>query len=282
MSLVVAQATDEGPRIVSDTRVGFPDDRRPSLKTGTLKAVIVAPGVTVCFAGDVGAGLEGVRGFAREVDKGRAVAGLVPRLQELASDDRRPVEFVVARGGGGSQLTRIRNSGTERSLQSAWIGDQDAFERFQQERNMPRDSLQSALESKLPPAARIMHKLRLAMDAVINDPAIKSVDDFCVAVAHRPNGFEYLGSVFVHVGRDILVQSRDDLISKMAQSVEEGGYAVSVVVPAEPGTPALGLNFPRARMGMLYLPLEFDGAAVIWDVSPNDFPRVPSNGLAWQ
>jgi hypothetical protein len=48
----------------------------------------------------------------------------------------------------------------------------------------------------------------------------------------------------------------------MAHSVEEGGYAVSVVEPADPGTPALGLNLPRARLGMLYLPLEFDGAQV--------------------
>jgi hypothetical protein len=60
----------------------------------------------------------------------------------------------------------------------------------------------------------------------------------------------------------------------MAQSVGEGGYAVSVVEPLEPGTPALGLNFPRARLGMLYLPLEFDGAEVIEDVSPNDFAKV--------
>ena len=60
----------------------------------------------------------------------------------------------------------------------------------------------------------------------------------------------------------------------MAQPVEEGGYAVSVVEPEKPGTPALGLSFPRARLGMLYLPLKFDGAEVFHDVSANDFPKV--------
>jgi hypothetical protein len=85
---------------------------------------------------------------------------------------------------------------------------------------------------------------------------------------------EYLGSTFIHLGREFRVEPGENLISKMAQSVEEGGYAVSVVEPVEPGTPALGLTFPRARLGMLYLPLKFDGAEVIEDVSPNDFSEV--------
>jgi len=60
----------------------------------------------------------------------------------------------------------------------------------------------------------------------------------------------------------------------MAQPVEEGGFAVTVVEPAHPGIPALGLSFPRAHLGMLFLPLEYDQAQVIEDVSPNDYARV--------
>lgn len=60
----------------------------------------------------------------------------------------------------------------------------------------------------------------------------------------------------------------------MAQSVEEGGYSVSVVAPMDAGIPALGLNFPRARLGMVYLPLQFEEAQIIEDVSPNDFAAV--------
>jgi hypothetical protein len=108
---------------------------------------------------------------------------------------------------------------------------------------------------------------------VIDDPTIDSVDGFCVAVTYKPTGFEYLGSSFIYVGRDISIKPGDDITSKMAQPIEEGGFAVSVVEPLEPGTPALGLNFPVARLGMLYLPLEFDEAEVITDISPNDFAR---------
>jgi hypothetical protein len=76
------------------------------------------------------------------------------------------------------------------------------------------------------------------------------------------------------VGRDIIVKTNDNLITKMAHPVEEGGYAVSVVEPEEPGTPALGLSFPLARIGMIYLPLKYDEAQIIMDVSPNDFAKV--------
>jgi hypothetical protein len=126
----------------------------------------------------------------------------------------------------------------------------------------------------LPPAVQVMDTLRRSLQAVIDDPSIPSVDDFAVAVAYKPTGFAYLGSIFIHVGRDIPLVAGDELIGKMAQPIEEGGYAVSVVEPAEPGTPALGLNFPRARLGMLYLPLQFEGAEVIQNVSPNDFAKV--------
>jgi hypothetical protein len=60
----------------------------------------------------------------------------------------------------------------------------------------------------------------------------------------------------------------------MAQPVEEGGFAVTVVEPTHPGTPALGLSFPRAHLGMVFLPLEYDQAQVIEGVSPNDYARV--------
>jgi hypothetical protein len=115
------------------------------------------------------------------------------------------------------------------------------------------------------------------MDAVIADPGIPSVGDFCVRVAAKQGEFNYLEQTFIHVGRDITVNDGDELIAKMAQSVEEGGYAVSVVEPARPGTPALGLNFPRAGIGMLYLPLEYDEAQVIHDISPNEFSQAVQN-----
>jgi hypothetical protein len=291
LSLIVAEATESGSQIVSDTHVTFPDGSRSSYKTGTLKAIIVDRHTAICFAGDVVSGLKGVREFAKGLKDGLQIDNLLTDLQQLTANDRRAVEFIVATGNTGAQLSRIRDGNLEQNLGVAWIGDRDGFERFQRERHQPSyfESLMGSLlpaetrdmakhqfvmmESQLPPAARAMSKLQFAIRAVIDDPTIDSVDGFCVAVTYKPTGFEYLGSSFIYVGRDISIKPGDDITSKMAQPIEEGGFAVSVVEPLEPGTPALGLNFPVARLGMLYLPLEFDEAEVITDISPNDFAR---------
>jgi hypothetical protein len=276
MSLVVAQATENGSRIVSDTRVTF-EWKRPTFKTGTLKAIVLSPTVTICFAGDVLAGLEGVRDFARGLTETNKFDELLPNLQKRTVDRQRRVEFIVASVAAGSSITRIRDAEIELKLDSAWIGDHDAFERFQEERHKPLKGFQLEMMNQLPPSGRVMMALGNAMQAVIADSRIPSVDDFCVRIVAKDGEFNYLEQMFIHVGRNITVKAGDDLVSKMAQPIQEGGYAVSVVEPAKPGTPALGLNFPRARIGLVYLPLQYDEAQVIEDVSPNEFSQVVLN-----
>lgn len=136
MSLVVAEATDDGPRIVSDTRVTFPEGPRSSFKTGTLKAIVLKRDLTICFTGDVTRGLAAVREFAKRVREGVAADDLLPQLQETTRSNGRIVEFIVAdMASGGGLLTRIRKDILERNLRHAWIGDKEAFDRFQAERH---------------------------------------------------------------------------------------------------------------------------------------------------
>jgi hypothetical protein len=273
MSLVVAQTTPEGPRIVSDTRVTFPDPARPRFTTDSLKAVVISRDVTVCFAGDLVRGLEGVRLLARIIAAGGATDDALPALLGIASDGATAADFILATAGANDSLTRVRQSGVERALEATWIGDHDAFEIFQAARKAQSIARQ-VWDQNLPPGAKAMGALSDAMQAVIRDPAVPSVDGFSVGVTVRPNGFQYMSSMFIMVGRDLRIESGEDLVSRMAHPVAEGGYSVCVVAPAECGTPALGLSFPRARLGMIYLPLLNDGAEVIRDVSPNDYPAL--------
>jgi hypothetical protein len=271
MSLVVAEATPDGARIVSDTRVLHPG-RPLAYKTGTLKAIVLRRDLTVCFTGEVEAGLGAIRQVASDLYGGRDVEGLLSTLQ--GQSRQRSVDFLVAADGRGWQLARIREGAIDRALESTWIGDQEAFERFQSTRLSAPEPFTEALEAGLGPGLNSMRRLGNAMDAVIADSTIESVDHFCVRVARGREGFEYMGSMFVFVGRDFELSDGDEVISKMAQPVEEGGFAVTVVEPAHPGTPALGLSFPRAQLGMLFLPLEYDQAQVIEHVSPNDYARL--------
>lgn len=183
------------------------------------------------------------------------------------------VEFILAVEGEEWQLARIHSGHVEKGLNSAWIGDPEAFERFQRARHAPNPFL-GIIEEKVGPGASRLMRLGTAMEAVISDPTIASVDHFCVRVALQPDGFQYLSAFFIYVESDIQMQAGDDLINQMAQSVAEGGYTVTIVEPSEPGTPALGLSFPRARLGIIFLPLAYDNAQVLHNVSPNAFASV--------
>lgn len=213
-----------------------------------------------------------VRNFASQVRSNTVpVEDLVSGLSRISDNDRRPVEFIIAFGNKSYQLIRIRPGVIENDIKFAWIGSQLAFERFQEERLKSVDSPTIFVEKMLSEPQRIMSRLSKAMEATIQDPAIKSTGSFAVRVAHGKNGFEYLGSVFVYLERDITINSGEDIFSRMATPVEQGGFQLCIVEPKEPGVGALGLCFPNARLGIIFIPLEFDGGEVIRNISPNDF-----------
>lgn len=268
MSLVVAQATEHGPRITSDIQVSRWDGRRVDLAEGTLKAIVLSSSVTICFAGLVEQGLAAIRELAAGLHAGRAVDDLLPVLNRVSATGT--VDFIVARRHRIEQLTRITERGVERRLPIAWIGDQNGFEEFQRARSKERLAVQITSRP-----SSSMHELRAAMKAVIEGEAVENVGGFEVAVANTAARFEYLGSVFVHVGRDFTIPTAvDDLLPYMIQPAEEGGYTACLVEPDLAGVPAAALYFPTGRIVMMFLPLQFDTAQVITDVRPTEFTKI--------
>ena len=268
MSLVVAQATEHGPRITSDILVGRWDRPRAALKDGTLKAIVLSQRVAICLAGHVEQGLGTVREFAAGLNAGEAVDNLLPMLERKSATGT--VDFIVAQRHSIEQLTRITENGVERRLPIAWIGDRHGFEQFQRARKRvpPQPQITS-------PPARIMHELRAAMKAVIDDETIVNVGGFEVAVANTQAGFEYLGSTYVYPGRDFTTPSVvEDLIPYMIQPAEEGGYTACLVEPVFAGVPAAALYFPTGGVVIMFLPLQFDTAQVITGVRPTEFTKI--------
>jgi len=268
VSLIVAQATEYGPRITSDIQVDRWDGRRAALTDGTLKAIVLSQSVTICFAGLVEQGLAAVREFAAGLNVGRAVDDLLPSLNRVSATGA--VDFIVARRHRIEQLTRITERGIEGRLPITWIGDQNGFEQFQRARSRVRPEGQITNRP-----SSIMHELRAAMKAVIDDEAVEAVGGFEIAVANTGAGFEYLGSVYVHPGRDFTIPSAvDDLTPYMIQSAEEGGYTACLVEPVLAGVPAAALYFPTGGIVMMFLPLQFDTAQVVTDVRPTEFTSI--------
>jgi hypothetical protein len=270
MTLIVAAATEKGPRVLSDTHVLPSFGATPTYRTNALKAVILSPDTCVCFAGEVAAGLTGVRQASRHIEDGDTPAEVVAALQRVIDETQRDVEFLVARCGGDWQLARVRGDGAETDLMNAWIGDREAFERFQEARHAYTPpsyakDLSSAIVTDL--------QLREGMTAVLEEPQLPSVADFLVSVACLPDGFNYLDSMFTMNGRDvtITIPSGQSVPIPWSTSVADGSYTVSIVAPADPGIPALALLFPFAQFALLFLPLRFDEVQVITGFRPEQF-----------
>ena len=64
MTLVVAEATETGPQIIADALVTFSREPRRAYKESVLKAVVVSPNIAICYSGDIGVALKGLRRFA--------------------------------------------------------------------------------------------------------------------------------------------------------------------------------------------------------------------------
>lgn len=265
MSLVVAQATEFGPRITSDIQVSRWDERNPILKNGTLKTIVLSQTVAICFAGNVAEGLQGVREFSSGLNAGRSIDDLLPALGKVSASGS--ADFIVAQRDRVNQLTRVTELGIEYRLPIAWIGDQKGFEQFQRARNL----LSPDSGSDNTPQT-VMSTLRKAMRAVIDDPSIQNVGGFEVAVANTQVGFEYLGSVFAHPGQSVSISMPvDDLIPYMIQPAEQGGYTACLVEPVLAGVPAAAVYFPTGRLALMFLPLEFDTAQVVTNIQPAEF-----------
>lgn len=266
MSLIVAQMTSGGPQIVSDMRLSIDHEVRPNPKTDILKALVLSKTIVVCFAGNVELALESIREANRQLIDGVECTKIITYLASKTSGNE--VEFLYVVGRLESEIIRIRAGNIETKLEVAWVGDPDAFSAFQNQRNVAYQQIHNQrLRSDY---LRIGSCMSDAMDHVIADPSISSVDGCSVSIVWQASGFNYLPSTFVHVGRDVTFQSGEDLISLMLQPVEHGGYAVSIVEPKISGTPALALNFPVALLTYVYMPLQFDEAIVIKNVSARD------------
>jgi hypothetical protein len=276
MSLVVAEITASGPYIVSDTRVSFADLTNPSIRSGTLKAIVVNATTAICFAGDRMIGLAAVRDFERGIASGSDRGQLVSDLAARSANGSDSADFIIAESGTAPRLTRIREGIVEQDLPVTWIGDQLGFERFQEERAFQTSQLGFDSAGLRSDPAVLQSLLGRCMDAVIDDPGVPSVGEINVRICarRRDRALVYLEEAVLQINRDLPMKTGDNVGRRMAQPTSEGGYAAVVVPPMNPGTPALGLCFPIAHVGIMFLPLEFDSGQVILDVEPDAFSRV--------
>jgi hypothetical protein len=221
MSLIVARQVNDDIYIVGDTKFSQPDNSdwsRSRQYLGGLKAVILNPGLCVCFAGTIHYAQDAIQGIYDKAvnlfDKNAAIDYFLryhlDSFNEDSPDDSTDfliaciVEKADAPGYFTKEIFRIADGQVFFENEATRIGDQQAFREFQ------RISLQdpasvpvSTFEiSRLGPIPRPLFDASLAtsmraMQHVIDSTQFASVDGIRTVVVSESDQFRYLEYVLV-------------------------------------------------------------------------------------
>ena len=230
VTLVVARASGDSVRIVSDLRVTDAHDIRRGYPFGILKVVTLGPRLCVALAGPVDPGLDALRAIASEA------ASFDEVLLGLAGRSARPdgPEFLIV-GSAPSRIARVRAGVIEDAMTIGWIGDIDAFNEFQRLSAQVDQHPVAGLEPQHALAAQMM----MAFNGLIGG-AVASVGEARVAVASFPDRQLHYQSGAVANPPPQSIPSGVPTPIRFGTAAE-GGHAYSILTPTKPGPGAIGL-----------------------------------------
>lgn len=169
MTLVVARVTPLGVRVASDMRVIDPNAANPPGFLGaTLKAILLRPTLCIAYAGNVGAAIGAIREVA---SADLSTEDAVRRLLDTHQQSEPKAEFLVATLRPPA-LVAVKDD-LAQSSSSAWLGDRDAFEEYQEHYHgveqylPPRDFYESAEQAD---DLQIASRMGNGMNAVVHGP----------------------------------------------------------------------------------------------------------------
>lgn len=267
MSLVVARQIGQEIRIISDTKMMSYNTLRQTPIDGGLKCIVLSPCRCVSFVGNASiaenalAPIIGGQIMSREEITSRLLAC----HREVGGE----TDFLVCETGKGIHIDRIADGLLEKDLSTAWIGDTNAFARYQVSYHIESKTQAFEIEERFEIASRMSDAFR----AVIADPTISSVDDFAITVTSHPaqeDGFRYLPHAAGYGFKTIsLTNEPTSLLQTLG--VEAGSYNYSVLVPLSAGIGAVAVYIREARLGALFFPAHSWRAICFAGLSINEF-----------
>ncbi len=256
MTLIAARVTPRGIWLTSDMRIIDPGaSREAGFFDAALKLVLLDPELCIAYAGRQATALAAIRRLHREK---ASPADAVDHLLEVHLEDPE-VDFLVA-ALRPRRLIAIKDGGAEQA-ETAWLGDPQAFGRYQA--LFHGDHL-LAPSAGLDPLHKADLDIAVAMndamqDLVLADPgpwsperSYPTVGEASVTVGPRAAdglfGYHRFSNFVASFGMRL---PSDASLS----STERGTFTMSLLTPLEAGVAAIGLYFREGRLGILYAPL---------------------------
>ena len=253
MSLIVAKKDGHSIMIVSDTRLTFSNTEfkgeEEVVKYGTIKSIIVNAQLCISFATDNN--VYQIEVILKKISENLSIEGALAILEDHHKGSSFRDEFILA-GGEAPDIYEIKNGEVKRS-DFAWIGDVEAFNKFQERRlgHSQQEQYHINCIQIMSDTNSDFNKMSSAIDEVISDETIKSVGGFKVCIEYKDKCFKY--SFYMQMYKTpftIDISSRSPYILGH-DSAAFGGYTINFLGSSE-NYQHLAIHIKQGDFGIVY------------------------------
>jgi hypothetical protein len=278
VTLVVARISGRALTLAADWRI-TEKGMNPHFKSGRLKILPLRPELLVAYSGSVAEVTMTLREFNAQIPNLRETQEQLDSLLDHLEESQRisthgPADYLVAaRIDGIPHLWVVRNGARERSRRSAWIGDIEAFERFQELAELYRfDDSADGLEPRLKDSV-LASNVASVLGKLVFERSASSIGELCISCSLGREGFiiRPSGSIALTQNKRIDASAEARLQNAAARSIDGGVFHCEVVPPEHPGIPAVGVYLREGRIGLWSHPLVRDETKIIPSVSCSEF-----------
>lgn len=270
MSLIVARKFEDQLCIVSDTKLTHSNHEVKGLKTkpsdGVVKTIIINSQVCISFAGDI----DDAELALKQINSDDSIDRVIETLAYYHKQSAYKTEFILCYALPDATIYKFK-AGDCKEVVSAWIGDQKAFNYFQESmmgvvKKEKKKKGKLKENNKLPATNKPIIELEMmnlsfelqipdqfskmssAMDAVIEDSNIETVGGFKVNVIYKD------GFYFNRYGKSY--RSNYLMIGEGAHVIghgeaDEGAYSINFFGGSD-DFQSVGLHIRQAKIGIIY------------------------------
>ncbi len=260
MTLIVARVSPRGVWLTSDMRITDRSAAKiPGFIGAALKLILLSPTLCIGYSGRVASAIPAIK---EVFDEGMTATGAAEFLLEIHRGDPE-VEFVVASFDPNALL--VVKDGRSTEATAAWLGDPNAFNRYQELYHGDQFATPSA---DLDPTYADDLSVAVPMNDAMQDLVLASPEFTAPGEWKSPVG-EASVTVGPRATDGLLGYHRYQSWSAPVApdrpagapwvSTEEGTLTLCFLAPLEPGVSAVGIYFPEGRLGVLYAPLTAEG-----------------------
>jgi len=274
MTLIISRIIENKIYIESDSKITGEFVRRNNPLDSKLKALILAPKLCLCYAGNISYAEEAYIYFVEKSKNTFDWNHYLEYLLELNKQSNDGTDFILAGYNNNTPLLFEIKSNKINQVQQSWIGDINSFSSFQ-------EYYQSEIIKNTEPKVALGNAFRKVLNNEISETvggfhiSVKSNDkDYTDSVTgNLSTVFEYTRKGEAYLGRPTIVKiiEKNKFESIPSGDSSSGSYALAHFTPLPLEENCIGVHFGHGNFGVFYPPKNLINRKVYTEVSAKEF-----------